>query len=99
MEPPTIQNCIIWSNGDELWNCTATYCCIGDPDNHGVGNISDDPLFVPGPLGSYYLDPTSSSIDAGSVSATDAGLSNYTTQADGSPDTGQVDLGFHYSVE
>ncbi len=99
MEPPTIQNCIIWGNGDELWNCTATYCCIGDPDDHGVGNIHEDPLFVSGPLGRYYLDPTSSCIDAGSVSAADAGLSSYTTRADGWPDAGQVDLGFHYPVE
>ncbi|MBN2208759.1 MAG: right-handed parallel beta-helix repeat-containing protein [Candidatus Coatesbacteria bacterium] len=98
-EPPTIENCIIWGNGDELWNCDATFCCVQDPGDYGVGNIHGDPLFVPGPLGNYYLDPASSCIDAGNLSATDAGLSNYTTQADGSPDSAQVDIGFHYPVQ
>ncbi|HUT02758.1 MAG TPA: right-handed parallel beta-helix repeat-containing protein [bacterium] len=98
-EHPVIQNSIVWDNGDDLWNCRATYCCLPDPSDHGAGNIFEDPRFVKGPLGDYYLDPMSSCIDAGNVSAEDAGLSDFTTQADGSLDTGQVDLGCHYPVE
>jgi len=98
-EHPLIQNSIVWDNGDDLWGCAATFCCVADPGDHGTGNIFEDPRFVKGPLGDYYLDPTSSCIDAGNMSAEDAGLSNFTTQADGSLDTGQVDLGCHYPVE
>ncbi|NQT88757.1 right-handed parallel beta-helix repeat-containing protein, partial [bacterium] len=36
---PTIANCILWGNGDDLRNCTATYSCISDGDS-GTGNIS-----------------------------------------------------------
>jgi len=92
---PTIVDCILWANGDDLEGCSATYCCIEDLDE-GEGNIHDDPMFVPGPLGCYYLDPQSPCIDAGSGSAEEAGLSDRTTQADGTPDTGQVDMGYHY---
>ncbi len=94
---PTILDCIIWANGDDLLGCSASYCCIEDGDS-GTGNIHDDPMFVSGPQGEYYLDPDSPCIDAGSRSASEAGLSDRTTQADGTPDTGTVDMGFHYPV-
>jgi len=73
-------------------------CCIEDDDD-GEGNIHDDPEFVIGPLGEYYLHPDSPCIDAGSQSAEQAGLSDRTTQVDSTPDTGQVDMGFHYPIE
>ncbi len=94
---PTIENCIIWGNGDDLEGCSGTYCCIEDHDE-GEGNIHDDPLLVTGPFGEYYLHPESPCIDAGSQSSAMAGLSDRTTQADGSPDTGTVDMGFHYPI-
>ncbi|MBN1592986.1 MAG: right-handed parallel beta-helix repeat-containing protein [Candidatus Coatesbacteria bacterium] len=93
-----ITDCIIWGNGDDLAGyCSATYCCIGE-DYPGEGNIQFDPLFVIGPLGEYYLHPDSPCIDAGSRSAIDAGLSDRTTQTDGTPDSGTVDLGYHYPL-
>jgi len=92
---PTIIDCIIWDNADSLFDCEATYCCIED-DDPGEGNIHADPMFVTGPLGDYYLHPDSPCIDAGSRSAEEAGLSNRTTQTDGTPDTGVLDMGFHY---
>ena len=95
---PTIVDCIIGGNGDDLYGCSASYSCIQDLDP-GAGNIYDHPLFTAGPLGYYYLDPDSPCIDAGSQSAEDAGLSERTTQADGTPDTGTVDMGFHYPIE
>ncbi len=98
-EHPVIQNSIVWDNGDDLWNCRATFCCLPDRSDHGAGNIFEDPRFVKGPLGDYYLDPMSSCIDAGNMSAEDAGLASFTTQADGSLDTDQVDLGCHFPLE
>ncbi|HUT04613.1 MAG TPA: right-handed parallel beta-helix repeat-containing protein [bacterium] len=94
---PTIIDCIIWGNGDDLSSCSGTYCCIED-DDAGEGNIHDDPMFVEGPLGEYYLDPDSPCIDAGSRPAEDAGLSDRTTQTDGTPDSGMVDMGYHYPL-
>ncbi|MCD6326924.1 right-handed parallel beta-helix repeat-containing protein, partial [bacterium] len=92
---PTITNCILWGNGDDLYNGTATFCCIED-DDPGEGNISADPMFATGSSGDYYLDPDSPCVDAGSQSAQAAGLSDRTTQSDSTPDIGIVDIGYHY---
>ncbi|MCW5553765.1 MAG: hypothetical protein KIS67_16605 [Verrucomicrobiae bacterium] len=59
---------------------------------------------VQGPLGEYYYPSSGGPYsmaqlrDAGSRSAADAGLAAYTTRADETPDTGTVDIGFHYPV-
>jgi parallel beta-helix repeat protein len=42
---PTISNCILWGNDDDLYNCTATYSCIQNGDS-GNGNISSNPDFA-----------------------------------------------------
>ena len=48
-------------------------------------------------LGNYYLPPDSPYIDAGSTTADQLGLSQYTTQTSQVPEgTSVVDLGFHY---
>lgn len=106
----TIRDCIVWGNGDDsrgasdddglyrdLYCCSAVYSCI-EQEEEGEGNIHDDPMFVTGLFGGYYLAPSSPCIDAGSRSAEEAGLSDRTTQADGTLDTGAVDMGFHYPV-
>lgn len=99
---PAITDCIIWGNGCELsfvWGSSpsVSYSVIegGCPGNF---NRSWDPRFVTGPLGEYYLHPESPCIDSGSKSAAAAGVSDRTTQADGTPDTGTVDTGFHYAI-
>jgi len=96
----TVSDCIIW--GNDLYDCSATYCCIEDPD-HGEGNIHANPEFVVGPLGSYYLSCVAAGqgshspcIDAGSADASVFGFSTYTTRTDGAPDAGVVDMGHHY---
>jgi len=94
---PTIVNCIIWGNGDDLYHCSATYCCI-EGDDPGEGNVHENPMFVTGPLGEYYLASNSPCIDAGSQSVSAAGLPNRTTQTDGTRDTGRVDIGYHYPI-
>lgn len=69
-----------------------------------------DPLFVrgsapilgslvntqPGP-GDFFLGATSPAVDAGDLSAVDAGLAGRTTRVDFVADAGVVDLGFHFS--
>lgn len=66
---PTISNCIIGRNyeytqynewgyeyyyGDDLFGCEATYSCIENGDT-GEGNIEDDPMFITGSFGDFYL--------------------------------------------
>jgi hypothetical protein len=106
---PDITDCIIYNNvanSDlEIWTDHQThpplYCCIKNWSITGTGNISDNPMFEQGPFGKYYLkdDPTikSQCIDAGSQTASIAGLDNRTTTAKkGSIDKMDVDLGYHY---
>ncbi len=73
----------------------------------GEGDISKDPGFVSlrGRDGrnAYYLahratgQPLDSPcLNAGTVSAEEAGLSWTSTRVDGKPDTGKVDMGYHY---
>ncbi len=94
---PKITDCIFWGNGIDLWNCSASYSCIENGDE-GTGNISSNPQFTRGPHGDYYLSPKGPCVNTGSRSAKDAGLSKMTTQADGTPDSGTVDMGFHYPI-
>ncbi|MEI7437618.1 MAG: DUF1565 domain-containing protein, partial [bacterium] len=59
------------------------------------GCISADPLFEYG----VYLGAGSPCINAGTNNASNWGLGNpYTTRTDGSPDSGTVDMGYHYST-
>jgi len=106
---PDIIDCIIYGNvaisDPEIWTdhplYPPLYCCIKNWSGTGTGNISDDPMLEQGPFGKYYLkdDPTikSQCIDAGSQTASIAGLDNRTTTAKkGSIDKMDVDLGYHY---
>jgi predicted outer membrane repeat protein len=67
--------------------------------------IDSDPLFVSGPLGDHYLshvatDQLSDSpcVDTGSASAVSLGLDTRTTRTDSIPDSGTVDMGYHYPL-
>jgi len=73
----------------------------------GTGNIVDDPLFVSGPLGDYYLSQIaggqpvdSPAVDHGTSTVDELGLTGLTTctldTGSGYPDTDPVDLGFHW---
>ncbi|HUT03802.1 MAG TPA: hypothetical protein VM163_07935 [bacterium] len=107
-----ISDSIVWGNesaDDEqiynyFWYVEPTYSCIQDWDEGGEGNISDDPLFVTGPDGDYYLsskfagqDADSPCIDAGSDLAWRLGLWDRTTRTDAAADEGAVDMGYHYA--
>ena len=61
---PTISNCILWGNDDDLYDCTATYSCIENGDG-GTGNISSDPCFANADINDFHLNPNSPCIDVG----------------------------------
>jgi hypothetical protein len=81
-EDVSISNCIIWGNGDDLYNCSATYSCISNDDD-GEGNIYDDPCFVDEDANNFHLSYDSNCIDAGDNTAVPAD----TTDLDGDGNT------------
>ena len=67
---PAISNCIIWGNGDDLDNCSATYSCISDCGDVGdpniTHNICDNPTFKnPDDPNDLHIDVNSPCKDAG----------------------------------
>ena len=84
-----------------------------DPDgpwDANLVNIFDDPNFIPGPLGNYYLSQIdagylqlvdSNCVDAGSDLAGTLGMDRRTTRTDLVPDdpNSLVDLGYHYPLD
>lgn len=113
---PIITNCILWDDDpNEIGNAastpTVTFSCVQDADPNdgaaypGQGNIDDDPLFVPGPLGCLYLGQIASGqstdspcVDAGSDTAAALALDGLTTRNDEAVDAGVADMGYHYPV-
>ncbi|NLH42895.1 MAG: S8 family serine peptidase, partial [Planctomycetes bacterium] len=105
---PQITNCILWGNGDDLFNCTATYSCIEDTEDGGEGDFHANPMFTQGPDGAYYLSQIAAGqlvhspcVDAG-VSDIDpslaAQMAGMTTRTDGEKDVGRIDVGAHYAA-
>ena len=64
-----ITNCILWANGTDMVNCSATYSCISNGDTGGLGNISVDPKFVNAAEGDYHISDNSPCINAGDRSS------------------------------
>jgi len=104
---PTLTNCILWQNtpdeiGLENTSSPIVTCCDVDGGWPGAGNIDDDPLFVTGPLGDYYLSQTAAGqesqspcVDTGSDTAANLGLDVRTTRTDHLADASTVDMGYH----
>ena len=108
--PPIVYNCIVWNNtGGSIFlyegsgsAADVTYCDVqgGWP---GAGNINADPLFAIAPQGQYFLSQTAAGQTVQSP-CVDAGNPAFTpivgsTRTDLFPDTGVVDLGYHYTSE
>ena len=104
----TLTNCVLWGDTpDEIdgpGNPVVTYSDVqgGWP---GEGNIDEDPLFVEGPLGEFYLSQIAAGqpddspcVDAGSDTAKNLGLDEYTTRTDEVGDKGIVDMGYHHPI-
>jgi C1A family cysteine protease len=84
---------------------TAIFAAVGARRQWGAGNIDADPLFVPGPSGSFYLshrtagNPVDSPcVEAGSDTSAVLGLNRMTTRGDERMDVDIVDLGYHYTA-
>ena len=104
-----VLNSVMWGDTpDEIAGAT-TYATVMYSDVNGgwtgTGNISDDPLFVSGTLGDYYLScraagqaADSPCIDAGNGTAESLGLDKLTTRTDHVPDSGVADMGYHYPL-
>ncbi len=90
-----------------------TYCNIQNGYT-GEGNISANPLFYPGPLGNFYLcqiaagqGADSPCVNAGADSAENVCfyegpdmlcMDDSYTRTDHVPDSGLVDMGYHYNI-
>ena len=88
-----------------------SYCLFyNNPDGNlsgipgGSGNLTGNPLFVTGNLGDYYLSQVaagqaadSCAINKGSDTALALGLNTKTTATNDAYDSGQVDMGYHFS--
>jgi parallel beta-helix repeat protein len=92
---PSIQNCVVWGNSDNMKNCTATYSCVQYGDGGGTNNITSNPLFtdpdgtdnIPGTQDDdYHLTTNSPCIDVGKSS------SSYTGQTDIDGDNRVIDI-------
>lgn len=77
------------------------YVAPGCALDWGGGNITGNPLFIDG----YHLSQieagdlaNSPCVNAGSDLAEEFDLDRYTTRSDSVPDTGIVDMGYHYSL-
>ncbi len=111
----TFTDCILWDNTPDsvheegTGSPVLTYCDIqqGSGTYPGTGNINEDPLFITGPAGEYYLNDSSGNpcVDAGSNPAAnicytsdtgDVCMSELTTITQETSDTGIVDMGLHY---
>ncbi|MBN2208981.1 MAG: right-handed parallel beta-helix repeat-containing protein [Candidatus Coatesbacteria bacterium] len=104
-----VTDCIFRDGGDEISEPKAglvrvnNSCVEGGWQGSGKYNLDADPLFVSGPFCDYYLSQRAAGqgqdspcVDAGSMTAAAAGMAAKTTRTDGMPDTGVVDIGFHY---
>jgi len=116
---PKLTNCILWGNMDQggqgefaqIHGGTPVikYSCIQGCQTHCARprdhNIGDDPRFVTGPVGDFYLSQraagqpkNSPCVDTGSDTAKNLGLNQYTTRTDEAGDQDIVDMGYHYPI-
>lgn len=98
---PTNAHATLMNN--DVWNNSGGNYFTIPP---GANDISQDPLFVAGPLGDYYLSQiaagqaqNSPCLDYGFTTADSLELSTFTTRTDSVYDQGIVDLGYHYPIE
>lgn len=102
-------NCILRDGGEEIWdpNMPTVTVIYSDVEGGwpGEGNIDEDPLFVPGPGGCFYLSQIAAGqavdspcVNTGSDTAANLDLDTMTTRSDEGVDTGIVDMGYHYPL-
>ncbi len=116
---PQITNCIIRNNGPAAMSGfgygLTSYSNIEGVPPHAEACIDEDPLFVSGHSGSFYLSQVAAGqaedspcLNTGSAAADsicfldkdgNICLSTLTTRTDHMPDQALVDMGYHYSTE
>jgi len=74
----------------------AVYIYPGSVLNWETGMIDAPPLFIQGPEGDRYLDASSPCVDTGNQPSVNWAMHTCWTRKDELPDTGIVDIGFHY---
>jgi hypothetical protein len=91
------------SYSDVMGGQASVYVDSGCTLNWGLGMIDEDPHFSLGPKGFYYLSQVAAGqpvespcVDAGSDLASNLGMDTYWTRTDEVPDSGIVDIGYHY---
>jgi hypothetical protein len=80
----------LWNNGDDLYNCSATFSCIEDIDS-GTGNIHMDPMFFDADSNDFHLWYSSPCIDAGDPN------SDFSNEPDGG--LGRINMGAYGNME
>ena len=80
------------------YNAYVTNCNRLQPTSAGDIILTNSPAYQTGPLGNYYQPTNSPLIDNGSDTVDDVGLTGYTILTNQSPDTGTVDIGYHYAT-
>ena len=73
----TLNNCIVYDNiaawegknSDPYWVSSFNYCCTTPMPTNGVGNITNDPVFVNLTNGDFHLQAASRCINAGNNSS------------------------------
>jgi hypothetical protein len=78
------------------YNAYVTNCDRLRPTSAGDIILTNSPAYQTGPLGAFYQPTNSPLVDRGSESVDAAGLTGYTILTNQTPDTGTVDIGFHY---
>lgn len=94
---PTVEYNCFWQNSP------SNYCGLIQDLTGRHGNISDDPVFLTGAGGDFYLSQPSGGgttlspcVDAGKGSAESNKLNLFTTRLDSVGDLDEVDIGYHY---
>jgi hypothetical protein len=103
---PDIIDSIFWGNNlSQIHGVSSVSYCDVQGGYTGIFNISDDPRFVSGPFGDYYLSQTAAGqvidslcVGRGSNTAINLGMDIFTTRADEFLDKGIADMGYHYAI-
>ena len=80
------------------YNAYVTNCNRLQPTTTYDIILTNSPAYQTGPLGAFYQPANSPLINAGSESMDAAGLTGYTILTNQTPDTGKVDIGYHYKI-
>jgi hypothetical protein len=80
------------------YNAYVTNCNRLQPTTTYDIILTNSPAYQTGPLGAFYQPTNSPLIDKGSENVDAAGLTGYTILTNQSPDTGTVDMGYHYKI-